>query len=284
MPKRPRTHKLEEISRNQLHNVFTQMGWVVWDLHPDYGEDLLVRIFINDVATRYSFFVQAKATDHIDRYIRKDGKSLSFPIDADHIEYWKQFLEPVILTVWDAKSGVTYWELIQNYLERYQIKGGRKKYNSIDVPTDNTLDEEGIKRIIAQTKSRFARLEQEHAGAEVLRDLLGHALNAKIEYSPHHGILTIEHPTPKEAEYVPIDIIIFGKLAALIKKFKLTEKLNLEEYVLQGLFEYVKEYDEVGHANIRDSNGNIVEPYETPEERFHHIMRKFELLEFEDSQ
>lgn len=74
MPKRPRSHELEKISRNQLHELFTKAGWVVWDLQPDYGEDLFVRIFTDNRASHYSFFVQAKATDHIERYIRKDGK------------------------------------------------------------------------------------------------------------------------------------------------------------------------------------------------------------------
>jgi len=68
MPKRPRSHEIEEFSRGRLRDLFGRLGWVVWDLHPDYGEDLLVRIFTNGAATHYSFFVQAKATDHIDRY------------------------------------------------------------------------------------------------------------------------------------------------------------------------------------------------------------------------
>src|SRR6266478_1163953 len=67
MPKRPRSHEIEEFSRGRLRDLFGRLGWVVWDLHPDYGEDLLVRIFTNGAATHYSFFVQAKATDHIDR-------------------------------------------------------------------------------------------------------------------------------------------------------------------------------------------------------------------------
>lgn len=78
MPRRARSHKLEELSRIQLRNLFSQLGWVVWDLNPDYGEDLLVRIFTNEMATHYSFFVQAKATDHIDRYMDKEEKYLSF--------------------------------------------------------------------------------------------------------------------------------------------------------------------------------------------------------------
>jgi hypothetical protein len=111
MPKRSRSHEIEDISRRRLRDTFAQLGWVVWDLYPDYGEDLLVRIFTNTTATHYSFFVQAKGTDHLDRYLHRDGKHISFPID---IEHWKKFWEPVVLTIWDSKSGATYWEIIQD--------------------------------------------------------------------------------------------------------------------------------------------------------------------------
>jgi hypothetical protein len=37
MPKRPRTHEIEEKSRRRLRDRFGDLGWVVWDLYPDYG-------------------------------------------------------------------------------------------------------------------------------------------------------------------------------------------------------------------------------------------------------
>jgi len=82
MPRRVRSHELEALSRSYLHKLFEEHHCVVWDLHPDYGEDLFVRIFFDDLATPYSFFIQAKATDHIGRYVYKDGKHLSYPINS----------------------------------------------------------------------------------------------------------------------------------------------------------------------------------------------------------
>jgi hypothetical protein len=118
MPKRPRSHELEDLSRNRLHNIFVSNGCVVEDLHKDYGEDLLVRIFEQGKATPFAFFVQAKATDHIDQYMHKNRRKLSFPIDLEHINHWNQFWEPVILTVWDANSDITYWESVQTFFEK----------------------------------------------------------------------------------------------------------------------------------------------------------------------
>ncbi|HYT43020.1 MAG TPA: DUF4365 domain-containing protein [Methylomirabilota bacterium] len=91
MPKRPRSHEIEDISRRRLRDIFGTCGWVVWDLYPDYGEDFLVRIFTDAIAMHYSFFVQAKGTDNIDKYVREDGKYLYFPIDVDHIQHWDKF-------------------------------------------------------------------------------------------------------------------------------------------------------------------------------------------------
>lgn len=65
MPKRPRSHEIEDITRRRLRDIFGTCGWVVWDLYPDYGEDFLVRIFTDAIATHFSFFVQAKGTDTI---------------------------------------------------------------------------------------------------------------------------------------------------------------------------------------------------------------------------
>jgi hypothetical protein len=125
-------------------------------LHPDYGEDLLVRLFAEGNATHYSFFVQAKATDHIDRYIDKTEQYLSFPVDVEHLEHWKRFWEPVILTVWDADSDITYWEIIQDYLEDTDRDSSRKKIH-VKIPMTNVLDNEGLMAIVERTKSRFHR-------------------------------------------------------------------------------------------------------------------------------
>jgi hypothetical protein len=114
MPKRPRSHLIEDQSRQRLRDLFGQLGWVMRDLYPDYGEDFLVRVFNNGIATHYSFFIQAKGTDHIEKCIRKNKEYLTYPVDIEHLEHWENFWEPVVLTVWDSKSDTTYWEIIQD--------------------------------------------------------------------------------------------------------------------------------------------------------------------------
>ncbi len=86
MLQRPHSHRIEDLSRNRLRDAFNSVGWVVEDLRKDYGEDLLVRIFEQGVATPLSFFVQAKATDRIEDYTNADGTSVLFPTEKRRIQ------------------------------------------------------------------------------------------------------------------------------------------------------------------------------------------------------
>jgi hypothetical protein len=100
-PERARTHELEAMSRNRLRFLFEEVGWTVQDIAHDYGEDLLVRIFNNGNPTPWFFYVQAKATDNINKYILKDKKYLSFPVKQQRLYKLTMFWEPVLLTIWD---------------------------------------------------------------------------------------------------------------------------------------------------------------------------------------
>jgi Domain of unknown function (DUF4365)/Phage integrase family len=135
-------------------DVQRQMGHTTLTMTNHYAS----LIFTNGAATHYSFFVQAKATDHIDRYIDKEGTCLNFPIDVDHLKYWEQFWEPVILTVWDSVSDITYWEIGQDYFESSDVDISRKKL-SVNISRTNILDDKGLKRIQEETISRFQRFE-----------------------------------------------------------------------------------------------------------------------------
>src|SRR6202035_439631 len=107
MPKRPRQHLLEDLARARLRRDFSSIGWTVEDLASDYGEDLLVRIFETGSATPWSFFVQSKATDHLDRLRMSDGQHLAVRLPSKHLQHWLLFWEPVVLTVYDATHDVT---------------------------------------------------------------------------------------------------------------------------------------------------------------------------------
>jgi len=88
LPKRPRPHILEDISLNRLHEAFVHEGWTVENLTKDYGEDLLVRIFERGVTTPFSFFVQAKATDDVDKLRSKKTARISYRVESGYVLHW----------------------------------------------------------------------------------------------------------------------------------------------------------------------------------------------------
>jgi hypothetical protein len=180
------------MARERLRTIFADQGWTVEDLREDYGEDLLVRIFASAKATEYSFYVQLKATEHIDRYLTKQAAYIFYPISTPHLEHWSRFWEPVLLILWDAKGQRFYWECIQTSIEATGLPQTQKqKTFSITIPTTNTLNEEGIRRIVARTKKRFKRFAREKEGANQLLELLRSKLNLESTYEPQAGFLLI---------------------------------------------------------------------------------------------
>jgi hypothetical protein len=171
----------------------------VEDLRKDYGEDLLVRVFEDGVATPLMFFTQCKGTDSVGNYISRGKRKLLFPVKMRHIEHWDRFWEPVILSVWDSKTDRTYWECIQSYLSSHYgkvalAKANETKADTLRIPVENVLDGHGLARIKSITRIRFERFELERTGAQVLVKLLEEQLNLKIEYNPKAGILITEAP------------------------------------------------------------------------------------------
>jgi hypothetical protein len=191
VPKRPRSHTLEDQSRNSLSRAFIGRGWTVENLTKDYGEDLLVRIFYRGAATPLSFFVQAKATDNIEKYRNKTGTFYMYPVASSHLRHWERLWQPVILTLWDSKSDTTYWESVQTFCEIFPkktIASKEPKTTRIVIPTDNRLNEEGLLRIEARTRFRFSRFGRQQENTLSLIKILKDQLGLKIEYDGQDGI------------------------------------------------------------------------------------------------
>ena len=229
MPKRIRSHELEILSRNHLHKLFEEHNCVVWDLYPDYGEDLFVRIFIDKLATHYSFFVQAKATDHLERYLYRDEKHLSFPIASDHLEHWSRFWEPVILTVWDAKSGITYWQTIQDYLEDGHVNLLNSSSINVKIPLSNVLDEDGIKKIFSCTLQRFERFDRVNEGMQILIDFLEKQFDVRILYKPGGYFLFLQNG------HNNVESFFLGEMGKQVELFLQEKNISKEQFLKEEL-------------------------------------------------
>jgi len=288
MPKRTRAHQLEDISRNRLRDIFINLGWVVEDLNQDYGEDFLVRIFEKGKATHFSFYIQAKSTDNISTYLSKDKKQISYPIKSDHIEHWNRFWEPVVLTVWDSDTDITYWEIIQTFVEdnkRYNSTKKKGKSLSVNIPIENKLDAEGVKLIIVRTKSRFERFEREQEGTEMIIEVLNEQLGLKIEYNPQSGILILPKGTFVKDLEGGSTLVGFGKFAAKVESLQgkygiLPDDIILDSMNLIG--QVIETFSSGNQIAISDEDGTILDSWDTLQKLFHHVNRDMELNTFND--
>lgn len=271
MPKRPRSHKLEDQSRNELHRIFTDFGWTVENLAKDYGEDLLVRIFSRGSATPYSFFVQAKATNRSLAYLATDKRNFLYPISSNHVKHWERFWEPVIITLWDGQNRSTYWECIQSFCEAPWPLGPpnlSRKTLRVRIPTDHVLDPEGLRTIEARTKSRFERFTRERDGAKILVEILKDKLGLEVEYDPHGGILLIPKGTFVKDSVGGTSASFFGRTAARLEDIRRRLGCTFEE-AFQSCLDVATliatGYKATGKLGLYDHDGNAIVSWESLE-------------------
>ncbi len=282
MPKRPRMHIVEDLARAQLHQAFAGVGWTSEDLDKDYGEDVLVRIFEDEATTPWSFFIQSKATDSLDRYLAKDGRTISYPIYTTHLEHWKRFWEPVLLAIYDASTKRTYWEVIQTYLESRDDSHSNKsgKTVSVHIPTDNLLDINGIQRIKNRTKRRFKRFEAQKEGAEVLLEELRNKWEVDIEYGPETGILMLPKGKFQRDSSGGYTLIAFGKYTADIDRLKNKYGIEPKEVFDQSIdlmSQIATAYKDGAKIQVRDKDGTVTGEWKSLKELLRHTNRQAEL-------
>jgi len=92
MPKRTRTHILEDESRKHFNSLIPD-NWVIRKPDPDYGIDNEIEIFRKDGSpTGLLFFVQLKATDQKDL-----SKALKLSLKKETLRYYYDLGVPVLL-------------------------------------------------------------------------------------------------------------------------------------------------------------------------------------------
>jgi tetratricopeptide (TPR) repeat protein len=102
MPQRPRSHQLEDISKNAFKGTLPS-EWVVREKSHDYGIDLEVEVFEPDGrATGLVFFVQLRATDSVQR-------RATVSMDVAQIEYFASLDTPTAIVRYCEGDGSTHW-------------------------------------------------------------------------------------------------------------------------------------------------------------------------------
>lgn len=130
MPKRPRTHSLEDESKNKLRLLLPER-WVFRDKTHDYGIDGEVELFDeNDNTTGIIFYVQLKATDSkLSRVIH------SVSMDIETIRYFYSLDVPVLIVRYSSLRDEFYikWSSsIDLYYSKPDSETFTIRFNEVD--------------------------------------------------------------------------------------------------------------------------------------------------------
>jgi hypothetical protein len=216
-PKRPRSHLNADLSVTRIQEAFLSMGWTVEILNQDYGEDLLVRIFDDENATPYTFYVQAKSTD---RTRKRGGDHVRYAITFDHLQHWTELWDPVFLMLWEKESGNVLWDMIQQPSTPIDTSGKKAK---VLIPRCQTLNPEGLENIRAKTISRHQRLAREQSATDALVSLLKEATGADVQYDANAGIMSITEENGRPS------FVFFGHMQRIVDALCKGRGVSVEE-------------------------------------------------------
>jgi hypothetical protein len=122
LPKKPNTqgktrtreHVLEDLSVNHVEKWIFRTGFSVERIFRDFGLDLLMTTYNERGEVEPGRVVfQVKATDRL--RVLNDGKTVSFPVERQHLKQWLRENDPVILVVYDGARDRAFWLYVQAY-------------------------------------------------------------------------------------------------------------------------------------------------------------------------
>src|SRR3990170_5329688 len=106
MPRRPRQHVTEDVSRRVFEALLPD-EWVYRQLTHDYGIDGEVEIFESGRAMGLTFKVQLKGTEQEDNYIVR--------LSHEKADYYTSLSDPVLIAFHHAKSGRVFARWLQSF-------------------------------------------------------------------------------------------------------------------------------------------------------------------------
>ncbi|MCD8436010.1 DUF4365 domain-containing protein [Tenacibaculum dicentrarchi] len=143
MPKRPKQHQLEDVSRAKFQLCLPEK-WVVRDKDKDYGIDCEVELFDDDEnSTGLLFYVQLKATAS-----KKESEIFNVDFKIDTLEYFKQLEIPVLL----ARYSQYYDKIYVKWVNQVDLTFAKEKAKTFRIK---------VKKSDEWTKKSVNRIEKD---------------------------------------------------------------------------------------------------------------------------
>jgi hypothetical protein len=154
---RPKSHVIGDIGHAAVALIFKTWGWTASVVASDYGEDLDCQVFIDHQRTPLHFRCQVKASENLSELSRTSaGDAFNMRISGALCREWLLSYFPVLLVLYDCKTGTAYWvnatEELRTGLQRLTAKSF-----GFRVPATNCLAE-GRDEVTAQLFRHYAQL------------------------------------------------------------------------------------------------------------------------------
>ncbi len=141
--------KQENVSRKQFGDFLEPHEWITADVHPDLGEDFLVRIYENGVSTGLSFYVQLKSTADIQDYCLESGE-IGYSFEVADLEHWATQVTTVVITIWDVSQKQGWWRWIDDIigsLDEHKPNWRTQKSVRVHFPFEHVLNEGRLEQL-----------------------------------------------------------------------------------------------------------------------------------------
>jgi hypothetical protein len=120
---------------------------------------------------------------------------------------------------------------------------GRPTTVRIKIPTDNTLDADGIHRIKRRTKARFSRLSKERVRVQQLIEYLKSNMGIDITYDHDSDVVILPRgkfiPEPSGEH----SVLAFGKIQELLEELSKSLALNSDKIIDHIIHEFKRRFD-----------------------------------------
>ena len=131
---------IDREGKRLIREALERLGWVMIEIHEDYGVDYDVQIFVDGNPNGLWFKIQLKSSASNER--SADGKFISVQLDLDHARHYAiELRDPIFLVHVDVQTKDVFWVAPQldNELIRKLNSGENSSTITVRVPTSNLL-------------------------------------------------------------------------------------------------------------------------------------------------
>lgn len=131
--------------------VLERAGALAETIKNDYGEDLLIQTHLNGIADNFHLLIQVKGTN-----LKADQDGFySLRIDMMHLHRWTSHMQPVLVCVFDERTGKTYAFAPQRRFTMWELATTEKKSLTVKLNEHDIFDEGTAGRYIWDSRITF---------------------------------------------------------------------------------------------------------------------------------